>query len=73
MILTAHFKWRAIRQQIACLFNPSPISEDLACQDQRLGSGAAFRKPACHQQQISTLPWRAGHGFIGPSRPNPKE
>jgi hypothetical protein len=73
VILTAHFKRRAISQQIARFFDTLAIGEDLARQDQRLRPGAAFCKAGCNKQQVSALFWRAGHGFISPSRRNPKE
>jgi hypothetical protein len=50
VILPAHFQRRAIGQEIARLFHPFAIREDLTGQDQRLGSGAGFRKPKCYQQ-----------------------
>ena len=61
VVLPAHFKRRAIGQQIACLLHPLGIAEHLAGQDKRLRPGAAFREPKRHQQQIGALFWRAGH------------
>jgi hypothetical protein len=66
VILTADFKRRAISQQIARLFHPFAIGEDLATQDQRLRSGAAFRKASGDKQEIGALFWWAGHVFCIP-------
>ena len=61
VVLPAHFKRRAIGQQIARLLHPLGIAEHLAGQDKRLRPGAALRQAKRHQQQVGALFWAAGH------------